>query len=125
MNTCGFPRRPVPLLRVVFAAILVVMLAVTITASLDYSILEVPARLGGDAWFHATLADAYCGFLTFYCWLAYRERTCAARLLWLIAILALGNIAMAAYVLALLWRLPASASAADILLRWEEACDGR
>lgn len=124
--TCrAFPARPVPLLRAVFAGILVVMLVATVTASLDYSILEVPARIGGDAWFHATLADAYCGFLTFWCWVAYREKTCFARAAWLVAILLLGNIAMAGYMLALLWRLPADASPADILLRREEACDGR
>lgn len=112
-----FPLRPVPALRLLFSVILAAMLVVTVRASLDYSILEVPARLGHDAWFHATLADAYFGFLTFFVWVAYLEGGCGRRLLWLVAILLLGNIAMAAYLLNRLFRLPADATPADILLR--------
>ena len=57
------------------------------------------------------------GFLTFFVWLAYRENSLAARLLWLIAILLLGNIAMASYVLLIVWRLPPEAPASRVLLR--------
>ena len=53
-------------------------------------------------WFVATLFDTYFAFLTFYVWLAYKETGLVRRLVWLIAILLLGNIAMAAY---LLWKL--------------------
>jgi len=38
-------------------------------------------------------------------------------LLWLIAILLLGNIAMAGYLLSVVWRLPADAPIARVLLR--------
>jgi hypothetical protein len=40
-----------------------------------------------------------------------------ARLLWLIAILLLGNIAMASYVLLIVWRLPPDAPVSRVLLR--------
>jgi hypothetical protein len=62
-------------------------------------------------------ADAYCGFLIFYVWLFYRERTWAARGLWLVAILALGNIATSAYVLVRLLQLPPGAGVEQLLLR--------
>lgn len=117
--------QPVVKLRVVFSVILAVMLFVTIRASLDYSIAEVSARIGADWWFRATLTDAYCGFITFFCWVAYLEKTCLRRALWLLAILLLGNIAMAGYVLIRLFRLPVDAPASAILLRPEDRADAR
>ena len=68
-------------------------------------------------WFIATLFDTYWGFLTFYCWVFYKENSWMKRVTWLVAILLLGNIAMAVYVLNKLFRLPADASAEDLLLR--------
>jgi hypothetical protein len=53
----------------------------------------------------ATLWDAYFGFITFWVWVAYKERTVWARVSWLVLILALGNIAMSFYVLIQLFRL--------------------
>jgi hypothetical protein len=50
-------------------------------------------------WGSATLADAYCGFITFFAWVVYRERSWVTRIIWFILILLLGNIAMSAYVL--------------------------
>jgi hypothetical protein len=123
--TCFSCTRPVVTLRIVFSLVLAAMLFVTTRASLDYSIMEVGARIGADTWFQATLADAYFGFLTFFCWVVYLERTCLRRLAWLIAILLLGNIAMAGYLLIRLFRLPADAPPADILLRREDTPHGR
>jgi hypothetical protein len=50
-------------------------------------------------WAMATLYDAYFGFVTFFCWLAWRERSLAVKILWFIFIMAAGNIAMSLYVL--------------------------
>ena len=58
------------LLRVFFAVVLVSMLVLTTTASLDQGIVEAGAELWPDAWFRATLADAYFGFLTVFLWIA-------------------------------------------------------
>jgi hypothetical protein len=104
-------------LKVLFGAILAVMLAATVTAALDGSVFEAGARLWPEPWFRATLADAYCGFLAFYAWVFYREPSWAGRAGWFVAIMALGNIAMAVYVLARLFRLPAGAGAEQLLLR--------
>ena len=76
---------------------------------------------GTHPWFIATLFDAYFGFLWFYAWIAYRETGWVARLVWLPLVLLLGNIAMAAYMLILLWKLPAGATASDVLLRPADA----
>ena len=89
----------------VFGLILLAMLAVTTWASLDRSILKVGPELLSDPWFHATLCDAYCGFLTFYVWVYVKERGWPGRLGWLIGILLLGNIAMSIYVLVQIVRL--------------------
>jgi hypothetical protein len=104
-------------LKVLFGAILAVMLYVTLTAGLDRGIFDAGGELWRHPWFRATLADAYCGFLAFYAWVFYRERSWAARSLWFAAVMALGNIALSVYVLARLFRLPPGAGAAELLLR--------
>jgi membrane protease YdiL (CAAX protease family) len=103
-------------LKLLFAAILVAMLAVTTWASLDRSVFEA-GNLLDDPWGVATLADAYMGFLTFYAWVAYKERGVAGRVLWFVLIMGLGNIAMSAYVLLQLFRLPPGATVETLLLR--------
>ena len=104
-------------LKLLFGAILAVMLYVTVTAGLDRGIFDAGGELWRHPWFRATLADAYCGFLAFYAWVFYRERSWAGRGLWFVAIMALGNIAVAAYVLEKLFHLPAGAGAEELLRR--------
>lgn len=83
------------------------------------SIEDLGARpgSGNNPWLVATLFDAYFGFLWFWLWIAYKERSNLARVLWLLLILLLGNMAMAAYMLIQLWKLPPDPSAQDLLLR--------
>jgi hypothetical protein len=104
-------------LRVFFFIVLVSMLAVTSWASGQCPLWEIPGSVGGHPWFIATLFDTYWAFLTFYCWVAYKERSWLARIGWLLGILLLGNIAMAVYMLILLFRAPTNARMEDILLR--------
>jgi hypothetical protein len=107
----------VSLLKTLFAGIFLVMVAVTVRASLDRSVFVAFGEIAADPWGLATLADAYCGFLTFYAWVAYKETSGLARGGWFVAIMLFGNLAMAAYALYQLFRLPADATAADLLLR--------
>jgi hypothetical protein len=79
----------------VFAA----MVAVTAWASLDANVLVGFQRVLAERWGVATLFDAYFGFLWFWLWIAYKEATPGRRLLWLALLLALGNLAMAAYMM--------------------------
>ena len=104
-------------LRIFFGCVLLCMLSVTGWASAHVPLWQTPRAVVGHPWFIATLFDTYFGFLTFYLWLAYRETRWLARALWLLAILALGNIAMSLYMLLLLWRLPGNAPLQRLLLR--------
>ena len=79
--------------------VLAVMLYVTISASLNQDIVSATRQLWPDPWFRATLADAYCGFLFFWLWVAWREKSLAKSILWFILIMTMGNIAMAGYLL--------------------------
>ena len=95
-------------LRTLFGFILVSLFAVTLWASVRQPVWEWSGltREPDNAWTIATLLDAYYGFITFYVWVLYKEARWLPRALWLIAILALGNMAMAAYVLLQLRKLP-------------------
>ena len=85
-----------------FGIVLAVMIGVTSWATLQTGVLDSWPQFAGNRWTIATLFDAYCGFVTFYVWLAWRERSGAARLIWFLLVMGLGNIAMSAYVL---WQL--------------------
>jgi len=104
-------------LRIFFSIVLLSMLAVTGWASLECALWNTPRAVATHPWFIATLFDTYWGFLTFYCWLAYKERSWTAKIGWLIGILLLGNIAMAIYMLIQLFRVPTTATIEDVLLR--------
>ena len=80
------------------------------------ALLADPAG-GTNPWFIATAFDAYFGFLWFWAWIAYKEDSNVARAAWLVLVLALGNIAMATYMLLQLRKLPAGAGAEQLLLR--------
>ncbi len=105
------------LLQLLFAAILVSMLAVTSWASLKISLWDAWPDYAGNPWAIATLFDAYFGFVTFFVWVVWRERTKLARAAWFLLIMCLGNIAMAVYVLIQLARLDADEPASRILER--------
>ena len=90
-----------------FAAIFVVMIGVTVWSASRSSLMDpaVRAAFNAQPWAIATLFDAYCGFITFFVWVAYRERSAGIKILWLVLILLLGNIAMSLYVLLQLFRM--------------------
>ncbi|HEY2344174.1 MAG TPA: DUF1475 family protein [Chthoniobacteraceae bacterium] len=104
-------------LRIAFSCVLVTMLIVTDWASNEVALWKTPRAVISHPWFIATLFDTYFAFLTFYCWVAYKETSNLLRVVWLFAILLLGNIAMASYMLIQLFRLPAGAGMEQLLLR--------
>ena len=107
-------------LRGLFAFIFVFMIALTAWASFERGFFEGGGELLRNPWGIATLADAYFGFLTFFVWVSYKERTMISRAVWFVLIMALGNIAMAFYVLLQLFRVPADGSVEQLLLRRAE-----
>jgi hypothetical protein len=88
-------------LKLLFSTILVAMLVVTTKASVEQALWDWQGlvREPDRWWTIATLADAYFGFVTFYAWVFYKEVRATARAGWFVAIMLLGNIAMAVYVL--------------------------
>ena len=106
-------------LKILFGGILVYMLAMTTWVSVHKSILLSPSEFSwvSSPWAVATLFDAYFGFITFYAWVAYKETNWAARVMWFVLIMGLGNIAMSSYVLRQLFQLRPEQPARDILLR--------
>ena len=94
-------------LQILFAFILVSLTAWNVWVSTQQSVLD----WGGlttppdNLWTIATLVDAYYGFLTFYMWVLWKETRALPRVLWFVAIMALGNLAMSVDVLRQLARL--------------------
>lgn len=104
-------------LTVVFALVLITIVCATTWASGQMPFWKTPQRVVTHPWFIATLVDTYLAFFTFWLWVAYKETSNLVRLLWLLLIFALGNIAMAGYMLIQLLRLPSDAPIESLLLR--------
>ena len=104
------------LLRGLFIAVIVSMLWVTTWASLQCPLFAIPREVYGHPWFIATLFDAYWGFITFFVWVCYRQTSPVARCAWFVAIMLLGNIAMAAYCLDALSRIPPGGKLSELLV---------
>jgi hypothetical protein len=102
-------------LRGLFLVVLGSMLAVTTWASLQCPLFAVPREVFTHPWFIATLADTYWAFATFFVWVGYKQTSWLARLAWFVAIMLLGNIAMAAYLLDELFRAPRDGRMAELL----------
>jgi hypothetical protein len=101
-------------LKVIFSLILILMLSLTTWSSFDQNVWDGFRYVFQNRWAVATLGDAYCGFITFLAWLVYREKSNVSRVLWVVAVLIFGNIAMSLYVLN---RLRTAKSVEDLLVR--------
>jgi hypothetical protein len=104
-------------LNILFSGIFLWMTVLTVRTSLAVSLWDAWDSFAANPWAVATLYDAYFGFITFFVWVAYKERSLWSRILWLILILGLGNIAMSLYVLIQLFRLKPNEPAEALLRR--------
>jgi hypothetical protein len=104
-------------LKLLFATIFLWMTVLTIRTSLAVSLWDAWDSFAANPWAVATLYDAYFGFTTFFVWVAYKESNIWFRLLWLVLIMGLGNIAMSLYVLIQLFRLKPDQPAEAVLWR--------
>ena len=97
-------------LRLLFVVVIASMLWATTRAGMNQSLGDF-ARSATirDPWVIATLFDAYWAFISFSVWIAWKEPSRAARVLWFVAIILLGNFAMAAYMLRELFAVSARA----------------
>lgn len=86
-------------LQLLFGFVFVFMVVMTVRTCLQVSLWSAWSSFVASPWSMATLYDAYLGFITFFCWVAWRERSFAIKMVWFVLIMALGNIAMSLYVL--------------------------
>jgi hypothetical protein len=104
-------------LKLLFAAIFVWMVILTTRTSIQISIRDAWDDYAANPWAVATLWDAYFGFLLFYLWVLYKERSWLARVLWFVLIMGLGNIATSLYAFIQLMRLGPEERAEAMLWR--------
>lgn len=104
-------------LRAHFLVVIASMLAVTSWASLHTPLFSIPRQVFTHPWFIATLFDAYWAFIAFYVWVAWKERSLPARILWFMTIILLGNISIAAYMLRELFSVPATGPLDEVFTR--------
>lgn len=92
-------------LKLLFGFIFVFMVVMTVRTSMRESLWGAMPAFAASPWCMATLYDAYFGFITFFCWLAWRESSLGVKIIWFVLIMAGGNIAMSLYVLIQLFQL--------------------
>lgn len=107
------------LLKLIFAAILIWMIAMTTYVSLHKPLWQAGTEFSwaGSPWAVATLFDAYFGFITFFVWVCCKERSLASKAIWFVLIMTLGNMAMSSYVLIQLFRLKPEEPLSSLLLK--------
>ncbi|HEX3602928.1 MAG TPA: DUF1475 family protein [Steroidobacteraceae bacterium] len=104
-------------LKILFCWIFVALVSYNLWAATRQPLLHWGGLTTGPDryWTIAAFMDAYCGFLTFYVWVLYKEARWTKRILWFAAIMLLGNIAVSAYVVLQLLRLAPDQQASGIL----------
>ena len=107
-------------LRVLFIGVLGSMLWVTTWASLHTPLFDLPPEVWKHPWFIATLMDAYWGFVVFYVWVAWKEQSFPARVLWFVSIMLLGNMAIAIYMIDELFSVDSHSELTKIVTRRNE-----
>ncbi len=92
-----------------------------ITGKEGLNVVDGYVTVCSEPWGLATMFDAYFGFLAFWLYVAWRERSGLSRLAWLVALMLLGNFAIAAYALACLFKAPADADLETIFFTRKQA----
>lgn len=107
------------LLKTIFTGIFLWMVGMTTYVSLHKPLWQAGSEFSwaGSPWAVATLFDAYFGFVTFFVWVCFKERSFASKGIWFVLIMGLGNIAMSGYVLLQLFKLKSEEPLSRLLLR--------
>jgi hypothetical protein len=66
--------------KLLFGSIFLFMVVVTVRTSLQVSLWSAWSSFAASPWAMATRYDAYFAFLTFFCWVAWREPSLAVKL---------------------------------------------
>lgn len=87
------------IVRVISVALTIVMLATIVYGLVSGDFGGEGSELLALPWGRVTLVDLYVGLAIFGIWVAVRETRWPARFGWWVALLALGNLAAAAYLM--------------------------
>lgn len=113
----GPQRAPSKLLLILLPTIAAIGLLLFVLRAISVRGVFDNAALMQDVWFQVTLLDAYLGFLIFYAWVAWKEPSTTARIVWFVLLMSLGNIAACGYLVLQFLRLPSNHSPSEILNR--------
>jgi len=100
----------------VYATLLATLAALCAWAEAGQGVTAALVEMAATRWGLTTLVDLYTAFFSVWLWIAWRERSLAARLVWGLLIAGLGSMAIAAYVVLALRRLPPGSPASSLLL---------
>ncbi|MBC7381700.1 MAG: DUF1475 family protein [Bacteroidia bacterium] len=104
-------------LKVLFSIVFVFMCYEVIDTSFHSNLFTEWDFLGGIPWMRATLWDFYANVLAIFCWVCYKEKSFALRILWLILLITLGSIATSLYILIGLFTLKPGETIKDLLIK--------
>ncbi len=104
-------------MKLLFAAISIAMIYVSVVTSLESNLFEVFDELVQIPWMRATLYDFYFNIIIISAWVMYKEKNSAIGALWVVSFVLLGSISTAFYVWLQLGALKQGESAAAILTR--------
>jgi hypothetical protein len=104
-------------LKILFGALFVYMIYVVVTTQSQSPLFAEWDHLMQIPWMTATIKDFYTNVIAIFCWIAYKERNIAVKLLWLVLLVCLGSIATTLYILIQLFKLKRGDSIDRLFLR--------
>lgn len=104
------------MLRYALLALLIFMINIVVTTSLESNLFEEWNYLGSIPWMKATLWDFYANILLIYLWVLYKEKNIFIMLLWALLFFCLGSIATITYVLIQLYKVKPGENIKDVLI---------
>lgn len=104
-------------LKIIFSILMLCVIYVVITTSMESSLFDQWDYLGSIPWMRATLWDFYANVFVIYCWILYREKSIGIKLLWMILMVCLGSIASCAYILIALFKLKPGEGVRELLVK--------
>jgi predicted permease len=102
-------------LKIIFSALLIWIIYVVVSTSLQSSLVEQWDFLASVPWMRATLWDFYANIFIIALWMFYKEKSLFLKILWLILFVCLGSIATCSYVLIKLFKLKHGEGVKDLV----------
>ena len=107
----------VQVLKYLLLVILVFMIYIVISTSLESNLYKEWDYLASIPWMRATLWDFYANILVIYLWVIYKEKNVLVILLWGVLFFCLGSIGSIGYVLIQLFRAKPTDGIKEVLVQ--------